>query len=50
MNAQIKQVSIRTPYNQRPVKSNSETQRILVNGHWVKRDPQAANVLRWLKN
>lgn len=41
--------SIRTPFNQRPVRSNADTRRVLVNGRWQKRDPQASNVLNWLK-
>ena len=41
-------VSIRTPYNVRHNPSKMD-RRILTNGKWVPVDPQARNVLGWLR-
>ncbi|MDE2096139.1 MAG: hypothetical protein KGL39_02765 [Patescibacteria group bacterium] len=46
MNANI---SLRTPFNQRPIKSTYETRRVLRNGRWVRPNPEQAAVLRWLR-
>jgi len=43
-------VSIRTPFNRRQVKSTPETRRVLVNGRWVRPDPQAGRVLAFLRS
>ena len=49
MNLSTDTVSIRTPFNRKPVKSTPETRRVLVNGRWQRIDPQAATVWRFLK-
>ncbi len=41
--------SERTHYNRRPVRSTVDTRRVLRDGHWVRPDPQAGTVLRWLR-
>lgn len=38
-----------TPFNQKPVRTNADTRRVLVNGRWQKVDQQASSLLRWLK-
>jgi hypothetical protein len=42
--------SIRTPFNPRPIRSNADTRRVLVNGKWTRPDPKAAAVLNWLRS
>ena len=49
MNINATTVRIRTPWNRPNIRSTPETRRVLVNGRWLKQDPQAATVYAWLK-
>lgn len=44
-------VSIRTPWNTKPIKSTPQTRRVLKNGRWVQTeaDKKATQVLNYLK-